>query len=369
MKRCQLRYQDTDFDGKLLGMWVNKGQIKWMRNKYFTGTKETGPSRDHTTGKGYYLYMESSAPAQPGNQAILESQPWLSAPKGGQCMKFFYTMYGKTMGSLIVKLQEFGKRAKNIFTKTGDQGLHWIGAKVSLNIPEGTKYKLKIIARVGGTGYSDIAIDDVYIDPGLCSCQDDYVSCSKWKAAKHCEENVQFMSKHCARSCDTCECKDDNFMCPAWATQPNGCSKNSDYMRSHCQKSCRVCHPPKGPLPAQPHAGNRPPPMCKDNDETQCPAWKNMGECSKNPSFMSVNCALSCGICACEDKYSKCPQWAQKGECVKNKKWMLDHCLRSCHVCACGDNHVKCGLWAKLGECGKNEKFMTEQCKKSCKKC
>ena len=86
--------------------------------------------------------MESSAPARPGNQAILESQPWLSAPKGGQCMKFFYTMYGKTMGSLIVKLQEFGKRAKNIFTKTGDQGLHWIGAKVSLNIPKGTKYKV-----------------------------------------------------------------------------------------------------------------------------------------------------------------------------------------------------------------------------------
>lgn len=57
-------------------------------------------------------------------------------------MKFFYTMYGKTMGSLIVKLQEFGKRAKNIFTKTGDQGLHWIGAKVSLNIPEGIKYKV-----------------------------------------------------------------------------------------------------------------------------------------------------------------------------------------------------------------------------------
>ena len=36
------------------------------------------------------------------------------------------------------------------------------------------------------------------------ACQDDYVSCSKWKAAKHCEKNVQLMSKHCARSCDTC---------------------------------------------------------------------------------------------------------------------------------------------------------------------
>ena len=92
---------------------------------------------------GYYLYMESSAPAQPGSQAVLQSPQWLRAPKGGQCMKFFYTMYGKTMGSLIVKLQEFGKRAKNIFVKNGNQGVHWIGAKVSLDIPEGTKYQVK----------------------------------------------------------------------------------------------------------------------------------------------------------------------------------------------------------------------------------
>lgn len=36
------------------------------------------------------------------------------------------------------------------------------------------------------------------------ACQDDYVSCSKWKAAGDCKKNVKFMSKHCARSCDTC---------------------------------------------------------------------------------------------------------------------------------------------------------------------
>ena len=85
--------------------------------------------------------MESSSPAQAGNQAILES-PLLTAPKGGQCIKFFYNMYGITMGSLFVVLQEHGKPAETIFYKTGDQGLDWIGAEASLDIPEGRKFKV-----------------------------------------------------------------------------------------------------------------------------------------------------------------------------------------------------------------------------------
>ena len=45
------------------------------------------------------------------------------------------------------------------------------------------------------------------------ACQDDYVSCSKWKAEGDCKKYVKFMSKHCARSCDTCGrmvCGDSN---------------------------------------------------------------------------------------------------------------------------------------------------------------
>lgn len=86
--------------------------------------------------------MESSAPAQAGSQAILESRPWLPAPRGGQCMKFFYTMFGKTLGSLSVTVQQIGKPPTTIFGKTGDQGVHWIGTQVSLDIPEGMKYQV-----------------------------------------------------------------------------------------------------------------------------------------------------------------------------------------------------------------------------------
>ena len=50
-------YEDTDFDRKVLGMWKNAGQIQWRRNSGFTQTMETGPSRDHTTGKGLFKYF------------------------------------------------------------------------------------------------------------------------------------------------------------------------------------------------------------------------------------------------------------------------------------------------------------------------
>ena len=57
-------------------------------------------------------------------------------------MKFFYTMFGKTMGSLFVVLQQRRKRTVTIFAKNRNQGIYWIGAKVSLDIPAGVNYKV-----------------------------------------------------------------------------------------------------------------------------------------------------------------------------------------------------------------------------------
>lgn len=84
--------------------------------------------------------MESSNPSRA--VAVIESQPWLTAPEGGQCMKFFYNMYGKTMGSLKVAIQKQGENAKVVFAKYGNQGMKWIAARVDLDIPQGKKYKV-----------------------------------------------------------------------------------------------------------------------------------------------------------------------------------------------------------------------------------
>lgn len=86
---------------------------------------------------------EASNRAAAGSRAVLVST-WLTAPRGGQCMKFFYTMYGKTMGSLAVVLQEQGSQATTIFSKKGDQGIYWIGAEVTLDIPEGRKFQVTL---------------------------------------------------------------------------------------------------------------------------------------------------------------------------------------------------------------------------------
>ena len=51
---------------------------------------------------GIYLYVESSG-TTPDQRAELVS-PRLSGRPGGRCLKFYYFMYDKTMGSLAVKL-------------------------------------------------------------------------------------------------------------------------------------------------------------------------------------------------------------------------------------------------------------------------
>jgi hypothetical protein len=68
--------------------------------------------------------MESSGPAKHGDQAILTS-PSLTAKTEWQCLKFYYTMYGNTMGSLEVRLHRPGSRRSTIFYKRGDQGKPW----------------------------------------------------------------------------------------------------------------------------------------------------------------------------------------------------------------------------------------------------
>ena len=35
----------------------------------------------------------------------------------------------------------------------------------------------------------------------------------------------------------------------------------------------------------------------------------------------------------CQDKYVSCAKWEREGQCKKNAKWMTDHCRRACSVC------------------------------------
>ena len=91
---------------------------------------------------GYYLYAESSTPRKAGHKADLIS-PWMTRKPGGQCLKFYYTMYGRTMGSLDVKLELNDGTAWLIFLKKGNQGKDWKKGLGNIDIPKGLKYRVR----------------------------------------------------------------------------------------------------------------------------------------------------------------------------------------------------------------------------------
>ncbi|KAL9961562.1 hypothetical protein ACROYT_G030522 [Oculina patagonica] len=349
MKRCVLEFDDTDFEYNM-GMWTNEydDKLDWQRHKGHTSTMETGPYADHTLDNynGSYLYVESSAPALANDNAKLRTSTWLNPVSGGQCLKFFYFMYGKTTGELKVHFEPEGKTSYLIFYEKGDKGIGW--KRASKTIDTDVRYRLTFEAIIGGEGYSDIAIDDVYIDPGNCDCQDTFYSgCPTWAAQGDCQSNEQWMKDFCPRSCNYCPCTDTDLIeCPKWAIQGE-CDKNP-WMMDNCKKSCGVCG-------------------CKD-ESNSCAAWSDGAYCETNPDYMLANCQLSCKVCGCKDLDPSCPLWAQTGECGNNPLYMLDNCCRSCRC----ENWVKtedCDAWALLGHCTSNPTYMLINCKKSCGVC
>jgi len=82
---------DCDFETDFCS-WETAGlaNFNWTRQKGSTTSSNTGPPGDHTTGTGYYAYIESSYPQQPGDRALLRS-PLIPATSAS-CFTFYYHM-------------------------------------------------------------------------------------------------------------------------------------------------------------------------------------------------------------------------------------------------------------------------------------
>lgn len=91
------------------------------------------------TSDGYYLYVESSTPAQANDNALLRSQ-WMDPVYGGQCLKFYYTMYGSTMGELRVHIELEGVATYLLFRESGNKGIGW--KNVNKNIDTSVRYRV-----------------------------------------------------------------------------------------------------------------------------------------------------------------------------------------------------------------------------------
>ncbi len=82
---------DCDFESGFCA-WETNGlaDFSWTRQSAQTSSLNTGPPGDHTTGKGYYVFIESSLPQKPGDRAWLAS-PFIP-PASASCLVFYYHM-------------------------------------------------------------------------------------------------------------------------------------------------------------------------------------------------------------------------------------------------------------------------------------
>ncbi|KAM8961229.1 MAM domain-containing protein 2 [Pelodytes ibericus] len=138
----------------------------WHRIRGNTPTSYTGPRGDHTSGVGYYMYIEATHMVY-GQKARLISNS-LRATPGKQCLTFFYHMYGGGTGLLNVYLRNEHARHRDtlLWTRRGEQSISWLKAHVEY---ESHKQHQLVFEAVRGISIrSDIAIDDIMFKKGPC---------------------------------------------------------------------------------------------------------------------------------------------------------------------------------------------------------
>ncbi len=154
---------DVDFEAGLPADWIQDtgDDFDWTWDADGTTSSGTGPSGDHTTGSGYYMYTESSANYL--HTANLLTPSLNVGAMGAPNLVFWYHMYGAAMGTLNIDVSEDGgTNWTNAWSESGDHGDVWLMGSVSLS-----GYTSPLVIRfqgVTGSSYtSDMAIDDVWV--------------------------------------------------------------------------------------------------------------------------------------------------------------------------------------------------------------
>ncbi len=156
----------------LFDCWNNDtgDNIDWDIYSGSTASSGTGPTSDHTTGSGKYLYTESSGGCT--NQTGFITMPTFDfSSLYNPELTFWYNMYGASMGTLSIQISTNGGTSwsSNLWSLTGDQGSAWQKATIDLSAYQGqTSVKIRYTSLTGGDYQSDIAIDDVTVSGLNC---------------------------------------------------------------------------------------------------------------------------------------------------------------------------------------------------------
>ena len=157
-----------DFEVGLCG-WssdLTESEFTWIRNNGSTDSAQTGPPGDHTSGKGFYVYIETSYPRKKGDRAKLKSPLLLSTTPEGSCVTFWYHMYGSDVGQLNLIYQSKSMN-QTFWIRQGQQGNLWV--KGQYNLISQVEYSLTFEGVAGNGFRGDIALDDIEISHAKCN--------------------------------------------------------------------------------------------------------------------------------------------------------------------------------------------------------
>ncbi|MDW3196496.1 MAG: cadherin domain-containing protein [Cytophagales bacterium] len=160
-------YEDFEHDGALPEGWFEEkdNSLDWRLIKTATVTSDTGPSRDNTSGSGYYAYTEATG-SSTGDIASLFSQPFDISSLNQPVVQFYYHMYGEEIGTLKVIAHQSDGESHEIFELSGVQqtSSEELFESATFDL-EGLSDLIQLEFQVTGSGSprGDVAIDDITV--------------------------------------------------------------------------------------------------------------------------------------------------------------------------------------------------------------
>ncbi len=145
--------------------WENSitDDLDWETRTGGTPSTGTGPSGDHTTGFGNYLYVEATG-GNNNDEAILITPCYDLSSLGLAQFSFWYHMFGQNMGELHLDIYVNNGWSLDVIPPiVGNQGNNWLNQLVDLRTYVGQVVKFRFRGIRGNGFSSDIAIDDIQL--------------------------------------------------------------------------------------------------------------------------------------------------------------------------------------------------------------